>query len=97
VVYGRMVNSDYRAAVTTAAEVLGNGVQLRRAARALLAEESLPVELAAALVAAHDQLDAALGRLRATLGDAAFCTQRGPQRGLDGSDTGVDRCDARTR
>ncbi len=87
--YGRLVTSEYRAAVTTAAEVLGTGVQRMRAARELLAEESLPDELAAALVAAHDQLDSALRRLQAALGAPA-----GPRGGL-GSGTG--RRDARTR
>jgi len=87
--YGRLVTSEYRAAVTTAAEVLGTGVQRMRAAQELLAEESLPDELAAALVAAHDQLDSALRRLQAALG-APVAPRGGP-------DTGAGRRDARSR
>lgn len=73
VFYGESVSSDYQEAVRTAAAVLEAGAQRLQVATALLTEPSmqqdLPVELAAALVASYDQLDAALGRLLVTLSD----------------------------
>ncbi|GIE99419.1 hypothetical protein Ari01nite_68840 [Paractinoplanes rishiriensis] len=89
-VYGRLVTSEYRAAVITAVEVLGTGVRRLEAARAMLAGQGtrcMPVELSAALVAAHDQLEAALRQLWMTLAIEAGHLPPGPR--ADG-----DRCRA---
>jgi hypothetical protein len=72
VFYGESVSSDYQEAVRTAAAVLEAGAQRLQVATALLTEpamQDLPIELAAALVASYDQLDAALVRLLVTLSD----------------------------